>query len=153
MPQRPTRADRTPPPERSDRPEASDPSHDLSCPCGLPATYGECCGRFHVGIADAPTAELLMRSRYSAFVVLDEAYLLKTWDPATRPPGVDLDPEMRWEGLEILDTTDGSPFHTAGSVTFRARYRSHGRRGALHEQSRFARHDGAWVYVDGTYLE
>jgi SEC-C motif-containing protein len=126
---------------------------EASCPCGLPAPYGECCGRFHVGLAAAPTAELLMRSRYSAFVVLDEAYLLKTWDPATRPSGLDLDPDLRWTGLEILDTTDGSPFHTAGTVTFRARYTSRGKPGALHERSRFARHGGAWVYVDGTYLE
>lgn len=123
------------------------------CPCGLPAPYGECCGRFHIGPMTAPTAVLLMRSRYSAFVVLDESYLLKTWDPATRPSGVDLDPAMRWTGLEILDSTEGTAFHTHGTVTFRAGYTNLGSRGALHERSRFARHDGAWVYVDGSYLD
>ncbi|GGQ65274.1 hypothetical protein GCM10010216_28890 [Streptomyces flaveolus] len=55
---------------------------------------------------------------------------------------------MRWTGLEILDTTDGSAFHSTGTVTFRASYRG----GSLHERSRFERVDGAWVYVDGEFL-
>lgn len=123
------------------------------CPCGLPAPYGECCGRYHSGAAAAPTAELLMRSRYSAFVLLDTQYLLRTWHPATRPGHLELDPAMHWAGLEILQTIDGSPFHSSGLVTFRARYRHHGKRGALHERSTFERQDGGWVYVDGTFLD
>ncbi|MFK4227608.1 YchJ family protein [Streptomyces sp. NPDC019890] len=123
------------------------------CPCGLPAAYGECCGRFHSGESAAPTAELLMRSRYSAFVVGNEAYLLRTWHPSTRPRHLELDPGMHWTRLEILDTTDGSAFHSSGTVTFRARYRHHGKRGALHERSRFERQNGAWVYVDGVFVE
>jgi SEC-C motif-containing protein len=123
------------------------------CPCGLAATYGECCGRFHTGPATAPTAERLMRSRYSAFVVRDEQYLLNTRHPDTRPPSVHLDPAVRWTGLEILDTTDGTAFHTTGTVTFRAHFIQDGRPGVQHERSRFARDDGAWVYVDGTFLE
>ncbi|MFJ2650105.1 YchJ family protein [Streptomyces sp. NPDC087420] len=129
------------------------PSTASPCPCGRPASYGECCGRYHVGPATAPTAEALMRSRYSAFVVLDASYLLRTWDPATRPNGLELDPTTRWTGLDILETTDGTPFHTTGTVTFRASYTQQGHPGALHERSRFTRHDGAWVYVDGTYLD
>ncbi|MEU0988814.1 YchJ family protein [Streptomyces sp. NPDC005953] len=123
------------------------------CPCGLPAAYGQCCGRFHTGEAAAPTAELLMRSRYAAFVARDMAYLLRTWHPTTRPVQLELDPGMRWTGLEILEVIDGSPFHSTGSVTFRARYRHHGNRGALHERSRFERAGGAWTYVDGTFIE
>ncbi|WP_063775876.1 YchJ family protein [Streptomyces odonnellii] len=140
----------------------------------MPAAYGACCGRFHSGAATAatpstgttppgpvtppaavtpPTAELLMRSRYSAFAVGDEPYLLRSWAPATRPPGVDLDPAVRWTGLEILETTDGTPFHTTGTVTFRARFTHRGKPGVLSERSRFARHEGAWVYVDGTVAE
>ncbi|MCX4585235.1 YchJ family protein [Streptomyces sp. NBC_01481] len=127
---------------------------DISpCPCGLPATYGECCGRFHSGEATAPTAELLMRSRYSAFVAHNEAYLLRTWHPSTRPRHLEIDPGMQWTRLEILDTEEGSPFHSSGTVTFRARFRHHGKRGALHERSRFERHGGAWVYVDGEFLD
>jgi SEC-C motif-containing protein len=123
------------------------------CPCGLPAAYGQCCGRFHSGEQSAPTAELLMRSRYSAFVARDTAYLLRTWHPATRPGHLELDPGTRWTGLEILQATDGSAFHTTGTVTFRAGYRDHGTAGALHEQSAFERHNGAWVYVAGTFVE
>ncbi|MFE0803290.1 YchJ family protein [Streptomyces sp. NPDC058812] len=119
-----------------------------SCPCGLPEPYEKCCGRFHAGAASAPTAEALMRSRYSAFVRLDAGYLLRTWHPRTRPGHLDLDPGTRWTGLEILGTTDGSAFHSTGSVTFRASYRG----GSLHERSRFERVDGAWAYVDGEFL-
>ncbi|WP_432058366.1 YchJ family protein [Streptomyces sp. bgisy022] len=119
-----------------------------SCPCGLPETYEACCGRLHSGAATAPTAERLMRSRYCAFVLRDTGYLLRTWHPRTRPDRLDLDPAMRWTGLEILDTTDGSAFHTTGTVTFRASYRG----GALHEHSRFERVAGAWVYVDGDFV-
>lgn len=90
-----------------------------------------------------------MRSRYSAFAVGDEAYLLRTWHPTTRPPGAGLDPAPRWVRLEILGTTEGSAFHTSGTVEFRAHYTQGGRAGSLHESSRFVRHEGAWVYLDG----
>ena len=118
-----------------------------SCPCGLPQVYAACCGRFHSGAAAAPTAEALMRSRYCAFVKRDAAYLLRTWHPRTRPGRLELDPGMRWTGLEVLGTSDGSAFHTTGTVEFRASYRG----GSLHELSRFERVDGAWVYVDGEF--
>ncbi|MFE1509273.1 YchJ family protein [Streptomyces sp. NPDC058726] len=119
-----------------------------SCPCGLPEAYEACCGRFHAG-ASAPTAERLMRSRYCAFVRRDGAYLLRTWHPRTRPERIDFDAGMRWTGLEIIETGDGSAFHSTGTVTFRASYRG----GSLHERSRFERAGGAWVYVDGDFLD
>ncbi|MFD3314702.1 YchJ family protein [Streptomyces sp. NPDC058656] len=127
----------------------SAPAGNPSCPCGLAETYEECCGRFHRGQGTAPTAEALMRSRYCAFVKRDEAYLLRTWHPRTRPPRVEFDPAMRWTALEILATSEGTPFHTTGTVTFRASYKG----GSLHEHSRFERVDGAWVYVDGDITE
>ncbi|MGV9791130.1 YchJ family protein [Streptomyces sp. NPDC003435] len=119
-----------------------------SCPCGLSSFYADCCGRFHSGAVAAPSAEALMRSRYSAFVVGDVEYLVRTWHPRTRPERLDLDPGMRWTGLEILETGGGSAFHSGGTVTFRASYQG----GSLHERSRFERVDGAWVYVDGEFL-
>ena len=116
-----------------------------SCPCGLPARYGACCGRFHSGDA-APTAELLMRSRFSAFAVGDEAYLRRTWDPTTRPRRLALDPRLRWTRLEILDVTGGGPDDAAGTVEFRAHHTA----GVLHERSRFARTaEDRWLYVTG----
>ncbi|MFJ9539424.1 YchJ family protein [Streptomyces sp. NPDC101225] len=133
----------------SRRQHGSAPVHRAACPCGLAQPYEDCCGRFHRGEAAAPTAEALMRSRYSAFVKLNEPYLLRTWHPSTRPARLDLDPGMRWRGLEILGTADGSAFHSAGTVTFRASFAG----GALHERSRFERVDGAWVYVAGDVLD
>lgn len=125
------------------------PAVPADCPCGLPAAYEACCGRYHAGTDAAPGAEALMRSRYSAFVRGDVGYLLRTWHPRTRPERLELDPGMRWTGLEILGTADGSAFHTTGTVEFRASYRG----GALHERSRFERVAGAWVYVDGEFPE
>ncbi|MCX3063804.1 YchJ family protein [Streptomyces beihaiensis] len=128
------------------------PAAASTCPCGLPSPYEKCCDRYHAGAA-APTAEALMRSRYTAFVRRDAGYLLRTWHPDTRPPGIDFDAAPAWTGLEVLETTEGTSFHQQGTVTFRACYRDGGRAGSLHERSRFARVGGAWVYVDGDFIE
>ena len=111
--------------------------------------YVQCCGRFHSGAAEAATAEQLMRSRYSAFVRLDADYLLRTWHPDTAPATLELDPGMGWRRLDILATSGGGPFDSAGTVEFKAHYRYDGARGVLHEVSRFVREDGRWYYVDG----
>ncbi len=115
------------------------------CPCGLPAAYDSCCGRLHSGAA-APTAELLMRSRYSAYAVGDTAHLLATWHPSTRPAAVELDSDLRWTGLEVVDAAGGL-LDAVGTVHFRARHLRRGVRGVLEERSGFARHAGRWVYV------
>ncbi|MDJ0343569.1 YchJ family metal-binding protein [Streptomyces sp. H10-C2] len=117
------------------------------CPCGLGESYRDCCGRFHSGRATAPTAERLMRSRFSAFAVRDAAYLLRTWHSTTRPSDIGFDPDQRWTRLEIIGTADGSPFHTEGTVEFRARFSLHGQADSQHELSRFVREDGLWVYL------
>jgi SEC-C motif-containing protein len=122
---------------------------DARCPCGTGETYGACCGRFHGG-RPAPTAELLMRSRFSAFAAGDEAYLLATWHPRTRPGSVDLDPALRWTRLDVHGVTGGGPFDDEGWVDFTAHRRGpDGARGAQRENSRFRREDGRWYYVDG----
>ncbi|MEV8325506.1 MULTISPECIES: YchJ family metal-binding protein [unclassified Kitasatospora] len=122
------------------------------CPCGLPAAYGDCCGRLHRGQTAATTAESLMRSRYSAFAAQDEAYLLRTWHPDTRPAEVDFDPALRWTGLEVVSTTEGGAFHAEGTVAFRAHWTEGREQGVLTEHSRFVRHEGAWVYLDALSL-
>lgn len=119
------------------------------CPCGLPASYEACCGRFHRGQAAAGTAELLMRSRFSAFVAQDSAYLMRSWHPDTRPPRIDFDRGLVWLRLEVIAATDGGAFHTEGTVSFRAYYVDGGQEGVMEEQSHFVRHEGAWVYRDG----
>ena len=93
-----------------------------------------------------------MRSRYSAFALGDPAYLLSTWHPGTRPASLDIDPDVRWSGLEILRSTGGRLLDPEGTVEFRASYRAPGGAGAQHESSRFVRVDGRWRYLDGLSL-
>jgi SEC-C motif-containing protein len=107
--------------------------------------YEECCGPVHDG-QPAVTAEALMRSRYSAYALDNVDYLLRTWHPGTRPAALAPDPDLRWRGLEIVETGGGGMFDDTGIVEFRARYRAGDERGEMHERSRFVRHDGAWVY-------
>ncbi|WIX75219.1 YchJ family metal-binding protein [Amycolatopsis carbonis] len=123
------------------------PAADPRCPCGLPQLYAECCGRFHDSRQTAPTAELLMRSRYSAFAVADPAYLLATWHPDTRPKRLRLDDGQEWTGLDILGGTGGGLLQNEGTVEFRAHYRFRGHDDTLHENSRFVREAGQWFYV------
>ena len=118
----------------------------LACPCGLGDDYASCCGRLHAG-APAPTAESLMRSRYSAFAVGDAGYLLRTWHPSARPRTLSLDPARRWTRLAILETRDGGLFDATGTVQFRAMYLQQGQRGVLAETSRFVRQDRHWTYL------
>jgi SEC-C motif-containing protein len=88
-----------------------------------------------------------MRSRYSAFAMSDAAYLLKSWHSSTRPTHLDLDPQLRWTGLEIVGATGGTAFNTDGTVEFVAHYKEAGHPGSLRENSYFVREDGNWVYV------
>lgn len=117
-----------------------------ACPCGLGDDYEACCGRFHAGTA-APTAEALMRSRYSAFAVGDVEYLRRTWHPSGRPADLTLDPAVTWTRLAVLETSGGGLFDTAGTVRFRAVYTDGGKRGFLDENSRFVRENGSWLYL------
>ena len=125
-----------------------------SCPCGgMPsgAALGDCCGPVVAGERQAATAQALMRSRYTAYVLGDGDHLFRTWHPRTRTDDADPDPRVRWEGLEVLDVVGGAAGDTEGVVEFRARWVSVDdgptRRGELHERSRFGRRAGRWVYV------
>ena len=88
-----------------------------------------------------------MRSRYAAFAVGDEAYLLQTWHPDTCPSNRRLDPEDRWTGLEIVGGTGGGLLESRGTVEFRAHRTNRGRADVVHENSEFVREDGRWSYV------
>jgi SEC-C motif-containing protein len=119
------------------------------CPCGSGKSYAACCGPLHAG-APANTAELLMRSRYSAYVVGDRDYLLATWHATTRPQMLTLDDAQttRWLGLSVKRHVESGPDHAL--VEFVARYRSGGAPAMrLHEVSKFVREHGRWYYVDG----
>lgn len=89
-----------------------------------------------------------MRSRYSAFAVGDLVHLPRTWHPRTCPPDLQPDTATTWTGLEILATSEGTPFHREGTVEFVAHYRDASGPGRMREHSRFVRHEGAWVYLE-----
>ena len=123
-------------------------SAESACPCGSGRDYAACCGPIHAG-EPAPTAEALMRSRFSAFALGDTAYLLHSWHPSTRPVDLEPDPDVVWRRLQLVDTVAGAPDDAEGIVEFRASYRGSDGAGVLHERSRFVRVEGRWVYLDG----
>ncbi len=92
-----------------------------------------------------------MRSRFTAFVRGDRAYLLSSWHTSTRPASPDPDDQPRWHSLRALRTEDGGPVMT-GLVEFLAEGRAHGRPVQLHEVSRFVREHGRWQYLDGRII-
>jgi SEC-C motif-containing protein len=121
----------------------------MRCPCRKKSetrAYADCCGPYHAGTRPAPSAETLMRSRYSAFARRDSAYLLATWHPSTRPAGIAFEPGQEWLLLRILAArTDGE----RATVEFVARSRISGKPRELHEISRFVRENDRWLYIDG----
>jgi SEC-C motif domain protein len=123
----------------------------MRCPCRKASdatTYEDCCGRHHSGKAQAPTAEALMRSRYSAFAMRNTPYLLATWHPTRRPKDFALDDGLEWYMLKILHSTeDGDD----AVVEFNARSRLRGHTHVLHERSRFRRENGRWYYLNGEF--
>ena len=119
------------------------------CPCGSNQPYAACCARYVEGNETAPTAEALMRSRYTAYTLLREDYLLATWHSSTRPSSLGLaeDTQTKWIGLEVKRHEQRDADHAI--VEFVARYKVHGRAHRLHEVSRFVYEAGRWFYVDG----
>lgn len=122
-----------------------------ACPCGG-GKYAVCCGRFHEG-ALPETAEQLMRSRYSAYVLGLTDHVHRSWHARTRPRPEELqgDGAIRWLGLEVKKHVAIS--NDEATVEFVARSKSGGRAQRLHEVSRFVREGGQWFYVDGSFPE
>ncbi len=120
-----------------------------ACPCCSGGEYATCCGRYLDGAEAAPTAEALMRSRYTAYTLKREDYLLATWHPSTRPAALGLQEEApaKWLGLEVRRHEPQDETHAV--VEFIARYKVQGRAHRLHETSRFVREGGHWFYVEG----
>lgn len=131
------------------------PDSESPCPCGSGRSYGACCGPVIDG-APAPTAEALMRSRYTAFATDALQHMHTTLAPEAED---DYDPEAAerwarqasWLGLTIHDTQAGGDDDREGTVTFTAHYRIGGERHAHTEVARFRRggDDDRWLYVDG----
>lgn len=125
-------------------------NQSILCPCGdANKEYTDCCARYLNGREDAATAEVLMRSRYTAYTLENEDYLLATWHPSTRPDSLKLagGPHKKWLGLRVSRHEQTGENHSV--VEFVARYKVGGRAHRLHEISRFVREGGRWFYVDG----
>ena len=128
-----------------------------SCPCGSERKYQDCCGHYIDSSENAPTAEALMRSRYTAYTLANIDYITETHDPDTR--GNHNPDEARtwaedseWLGLEILSAEQGGPDDSEGAVEFVARYRADDAEHEHRERSVFVKRDGAWYFVGGKIL-
>ncbi|EHJ49356.1 SEC-C motif domain protein [Solidesulfovibrio carbinoliphilus subsp. oakridgensis] len=124
------------------------------CPCGSGEPFARCCGPFLSREKPAPTAEALMRSRYTAYARSDVGYLQATLLPRKRDtfnPQATLawNADVAWTGLAIRATRDGGPGDDTGVVEFTAAFVKAGTADAIHEISRFRKKGGQWFYVDG----
>ncbi len=124
------------------------------CPCGSGRAFDACCGRFlpegpmPFG-ADSP--EALMRSRFTAFALMEERYLLETWTEEARPERIFEagSPALKWFALEVLRSS-ASADGRRGTVDYVARARSPRGAVVLAEHARFVRgEDGRWRYEGG----
>jgi len=121
------------------------------CPCGSGASYAQCCALFHSGEKIPLTAETLMRSRFTAYYLHNEAYLLATWDSSQRPAAIDFAGEKtEWLKLDIISTKKGGIKDHRGTVTFNAHYLHDGEEWVMNEISRFNKTNNRWFYLDGT---
>jgi SEC-C motif domain protein len=119
----------------------------MSCPCGSQAEFDQCCEPYISGRAHAPTAEALMRSRYTAYVKVAPSYLRETLAPEARSDFSEKDViewsrQSEWLGLEILKA-EGE------TVEFVAKYKAQGKVLEHHEVAKFRQKEGRWFFVDG----
>ncbi|QQO09686.1 YchJ family protein [Breznakiella homolactica] len=127
------------------------------CPCGSGRAYTECCGPYITGAQKAPTAEALMRSRYSAYAEHEINYILNT---CTSSGERDIDEKQtrdwseksEWLGLEIHSVIKGGPGDDEGTVEFTASYMTNGLKDRHHERARFTKTNGEWLYSDGDII-
>jgi SEC-C motif-containing protein len=125
-----------------------------ACPCGSGRSFAECCEPYITGKSKAPTAEALMRSRYSAYAEHAVDYILNT---CVRGVKDDIDVKQtrawseksRWLGLKIISAEKGGPGDTSGTVEFEAVYERDGLRDVHHERAGFKKQNGEWLYEEG----
>lgn len=121
----------------------------MNCPCQSGKDYELCCGRFISHRHDAENAELLMRSRYSAYVLNKIDYIDETWHPDFRPMNLNTDHSLHWIRLDIQEFSEKDERAT---VEFEARLLQAGKVNALHEKSQFVLEDGRWLYTEGEMI-
>jgi len=129
----------------------------MKCPCNPNKKYVDCCKKAHNDILSVITAEQLMRSRYSAFVLANIDYLQKSNYSKTRPSKREKKDTLLWTKsvdwlkLEIIAFTKGSVIDIEGTVEFKAFFMENGKLNSIHENSNFCKENGHWVYKDGKH--
>ena len=130
------------------------------CPCGAGPTAAECCARFFAGERTdwPPTAEAMMRSRYSAYALGVIDHIMSTHHPGAagevdRKSTEKWSREATWLGLDIVSTQSGGESDETGEVEFIARYEIGGTPLSHHERAQFRRHQGRWYYWDGAMVK
>ncbi len=116
------------------------------CFCGSQQNFELCCNKFITKQAQPETAEQLMRSRYSAYILKNESYLLNSWHETTRPESLELtNDSTQWMGLKIIDTADNTvefvAYFTQDTLNRDKIY-------ALTETSHFVK-ENIWQYIEG----
>ncbi|MCL2066309.1 MAG: YchJ family protein [Treponema sp.] len=124
------------------------------CPCGSELAYAKCCGQYIGGSAKAPTAEALMRSRYSAYAEHEIDYIINTClrrgeEDIDRKSTQDWSEKSSWLGLTILSTEKGGFSDNEGTVEFKAEYEKDGLKEVHHETAMFVKENGQWYYDKG----
>lgn len=121
-----------------------------NCYCGSQNKYSNCCEPYHLGVAKAPTAEALMRSRYAAYCVQNVDYLLATTHISTRKnhdkkETLAFAAQNHWIKLEILNATENMVEFKAYYLDASLQPHTH------HEKSTFKKEGEDWFYVDGEW--
>ncbi|HCC37211.1 MAG TPA: hypothetical protein DEQ14_06130 [Treponema sp.] len=124
------------------------------CPCGSGRAYSDCCEQYISGKAKAPTAEALMRSRYSAYVEHAVDYIINTCvqrgkDDIDYQSTRDWSEQSVWLGLTIISSEKGGPADTEGTVEFEAVYERDGLKDIHHERATFTKENDEWLYSEG----
>ncbi|MBI9020088.1 MAG: zinc chelation protein SecC [Verrucomicrobia bacterium] len=124
----------------------------IECPCGSGETIQACCGKWIAGKKGAPTAEALMRSRYTAYVLEDVDYLVETTLPASRTRDLaesirDWMSQVEWQKLHVLKVEAGGRSDTEGTIEFIAEFIGPEGTDRHHECSLFKKVRGVWFYA------
>ena len=128
-----------------------------NCPCGSGNELEVCCKPFISGAKKAPTAESLMRARYTAYTLVEVDFILKSHDSKTRDEISKEETKAwaessQWLGLEVVNVVNGLEDDKAGVVEFKANYKTGGVKYTHHEEAKFVKKRGAWYFEDSKII-
>jgi len=129
-----------------------------NCPCGTGREYSDCCGLYISGKAKPPTAESLMRSRYSAYAEHEIDYIISTCEDSGKnnidyKSTKDWSEKSKWLGLKIISVEEGGISDSEGTVEFEATYEKDGLKDVHHETAKFKKVKDDWIYTEGEIVQ